>query len=71
VTTTTTTTAFPAWKPSPRHAAMMSEPATYTPPAQTVTHEWGFGARGAAKTWTSPATASVPTDWWKQDRHFA
>ena len=68
----TTTTAFPAWKPSPRHAAMMSEPPA--PPAEakaTVTHEWGFGARGATKAWSPPETAAPPTDWWKRDRAFA
>jgi len=69
---TTTTTAFPAWKPSPRHAAMMAEPpAPPAPTASAVKHEWGFGARGAAKAWSPPETPAPPKDWWKRDRAFA
>jgi hypothetical protein len=63
---------YPAWKPSPRHSAMMAEPPTPpAPTAQAVSHDWGFGARGAAKAWSPPPAPAMPSDWWKSDRKYA
>ena len=43
--------------------AFAPAPAAWTP-------AWGFGAPGAAKKWTTPATATVPEGWWKQDKSW-
>jgi hypothetical protein len=60
-----------AWKPSPKYAAMFeSAPVVPATSAQDVKRDWGFGARGVTKTWTPPATATVPSDWWKQDKSW-
>ena len=63
-------TTVQGWKPSPKYAAMFESAPVVPPAAAAPTREWGFGARGVQKVWTTPATASVPTDWWKQDKSY-
>jgi hypothetical protein len=64
------TTTYPAWKPSPLFADLMSEPVPTTPTAPSApaaSHAWGFGAPGANKLWTPPTEPPVPLDWWKEN----
>jgi hypothetical protein len=53
------------WKPSPRWAALLAEPAPSEEPAQHEPYSrgWGFGARGANKAWTSPQEKPLPKDY--------
>lgn len=64
----TQTNQVPSWRPSPRHAALLAQPAPMleAPAQRTWTPEWGYGARGVNRRWTPPQARPVPTDWWKQ-----
>lgn len=58
------------WKPMGKFAELLeSEPVVSN--VLQPTHAWGFGSARTMKEWTPAGqNVSIPTDWWKSNKHY-